>query len=130
MKYSKFILLLLISLLIFPAESSYAQKREKKHNYTTHYINGKTYKTTGNTKVKRNSSAKKEFLREHGYKKVPSGYDVDHIKPLFKGGTDTPDNMQLITKSQHKIKTAEERHESSKSKYKPSKKKSSYHKRK
>ncbi len=114
------------------AQDSYAQKRGKKSTYTTHYITGKTYKTTGYTKVKRSSSAKKEFLREHGYKKVPYGYDVDHIIPLSKGGTDTPGNMQLISKSQHKIKTANERHESSKPKYKPVKhksKKSIHHKR-
>ncbi|HEY5536595.1 MAG TPA: HNH endonuclease signature motif containing protein [Ignavibacteria bacterium] len=45
-----------------------------------------------------------------GYKRVPNGYQVDHIRPLSEGGRDTPDNMQLITKESHKYKTAQEKH--------------------
>ncbi|MCX6164370.1 MAG: HNH endonuclease signature motif containing protein [Ignavibacteriae bacterium] len=89
--------------------------KEKKSTTTTYYDYGKTYKTTGYTKVKRNSSAKKEFLKKNGYKKVPPGYQVDHIKPLSEGGTDTPDNMQLIPTSVHKEKTTTEKHKHKKS---------------
>lgn len=84
--------------------------KTKKSTSKTYYDYGKTYKTTGYTKVKRNSSAKKEFLKKNGYKKVPPGYQVDHIKPLSEGGSDTPDNMQLIPTTVHKEKTATERH--------------------
>ncbi len=129
--YARLVLLLLLSLPVFLPQDIYAQKRSKSHSTTTHYIYGKTYKTTGYTKVKRSTSSKKEFLHQHGYKKVPYGYEVDHIIPLSKGGTDTPDNMQLITKEQHKHKTAYERHSNSKLKYEPIKIKSkstAYHK--
>lgn len=77
----------------------------------TNYISGESYKTTGKPKVERNSSARNDFLKSKGYSKVPSGYEVDHIIPLSQGGQDTPNNMQLITKEQHKQKTAKERHQ-------------------
>ena len=48
---------------------------------STTYIAGEHYKN-GLPKVERSTTAKKEFLREHGYKKVPAGYEVDHIQPL------------------------------------------------
>ena len=35
-------------------------------------------------------------------------YDVDHIIPLFEGGCHHPNNLQIITKEKHIIKTAEE----------------------
>jgi hypothetical protein len=67
-----------------------------------------TYKLTGELKVKRSESAKKEFLKSKGLKKNPSGYQIDHIKPLFEGGSDTPANMELLTIEQHKAKTERE----------------------
>jgi hypothetical protein len=67
-----------------------------------------TYKLTGELKVKRSQEAKKEFLRSKGLKKTPPGYQIDHIKPLFEGGSDTPDNMELLTIQQHKAKTERE----------------------
>ena len=92
-------------------------KKEKVKDYTyeesktpkTTYENGKNYKTTGYTKVKRSKSNVRKFLKQYGLKKVPNGYEVDHIRPLSEGGSDTPDNMQLITKSYHKMKTAKEK---------------------
>lgn len=33
------------------------------------------------------------------------GYHVDHITPLCAGGPDRPDNMQWITKEDHRFKT-------------------------
>jgi 5-methylcytosine-specific restriction endonuclease McrA len=56
-------------------------------------------------RIKRSESAKEEFLREHGLSKVPNGYEVDHITPLYAGGSDTPGNMQLLSKAQHHAKT-------------------------
>jgi hypothetical protein len=96
--------LLLLSISVLTAQT--------KQTYTiggTKYILGETYKITGKPKVERNSSARKEFLNNYGYEKVPEGYQVDHIVPLSKGGADQPYNMQLIPTKQHKAKTARER---------------------
>lgn len=80
----------------------------------TTYISGEYYET-GCQKVKRSQTNVNKFLKGLGYSSTPSGYQVDHIIPLSKGGTDTPDNMHLITIEQHKIKTAGERKSTSNS---------------
>ena len=77
----------------------------------TEYILGKTYKTTGKPLVKRSSIAKTKFLKSIDLKSIPNGYQIDHIIPLSQGGEDIPENMQLLTIGQHKIKTAIERGE-------------------
>ncbi len=77
--------------------------RETKYDYN------KTYKSSGLPKVERSSSARDQFLKSLGYKKVPDGYEVDHKIPLSKGGQDNPSNMQLLPKELHKQKTASER---------------------
>ena len=91
---------------------SYTTSQTKKPTYNvggTKYIYGETYKTTGQPKVVRSSSARQEFLKSKGNSKVPAGYQVDHIVPLSQGGRDVPNNMELITIEQHKQKTASER---------------------
>lgn len=104
---------LLVIVLFFVLTSGFAQtKQTYKSNGTTYYSN-KTYSTTGKPKVDRSSTAKTEFLKSKGYKKIPSGYQIDHIKPLSEGGLDVPTNMQLIPIEQHKRKTAQERAENS-----------------
>lgn len=45
------------------------------------------------------------FLRQQGLERTPPGYEVDHIVPLCAGGADRPENMQLLTKRQHREKT-------------------------
>jgi 5-methylcytosine-specific restriction endonuclease McrA len=87
---------------------SYSHKSTYKSGSTT-FISGEHYKKSGLPKVERSSSEKEKFLKSQGYKKVPPGYEVDHIKPLSEGGADNPSNMQLLTKQQHKQKTANER---------------------
>ncbi len=75
----------------------------------TKYKANEKYKSSGLPKVERSAIAKNQFLRSKGYKKVPSGCEIDHIIPLSKGGRDEPSNMQLIPKTAHKQKTAGER---------------------
>ncbi|HEY5536092.1 MAG TPA: HNH endonuclease signature motif containing protein [Ignavibacteria bacterium] len=109
----KFLLLIALVFLFSLTSVSYSQSKKgkrKSKTYITQYEYGKTYKTTSYAKVKRNENAKKKFLKSMGYKRVPNGYQVDHIRPLSEGGSDTPDNMQLITKESHKYKTAQEKH--------------------
>ena len=48
------------------------------------------------------------FLRQQGLEQTPPGYEVDHIVPLCAGGADSPENMQLLTKRQHREKTRED----------------------
>jgi hypothetical protein len=75
----------------------------------TKYNASERYKNSGLPKVERRESVKKQFLKSKGYKRVPAGYEVDHIIPLSKGGRDEPSNMQLIPKNIHKQKTSSER---------------------
>jgi len=60
---------------------------------------------TDNGKIARNMSARNNFLKDRGLSKVPKGYQVDHKKPLYAGGADTPSNMQLLTNAEHRAKT-------------------------
>jgi hypothetical protein len=55
-------------------------------------------------KIKRSQSEKKKFLKSLGYKRVPPGYEVDHVTPLYKGGADKAYNMRLIPKAEHRAK--------------------------
>ncbi len=91
-----------------PAPRSAAPKQTYKGGDGTRYIAGESYKS-GMPKVDRSQSAKSEFLRQRGLTKTPPGYQIDHVQPLNKGGADTPQNMQLLTKEQHLFKTNQER---------------------
>ena len=106
MKTIRLTVILLISSFLVPGNIINAQTYKQEG---TTYYQGRYYTTTGKPKVKRSESAKKVFLKSLGYNKEPQGYQIDHIKPLSEGGTDTPDNMQLITISEHQRKTAQER---------------------
>jgi len=73
----------------------------------TNYSSG-TYKS-GYSKVERSETAKFQFLSQQGLTRIPSGYHIDHIRPLSQGGSDTPSNMQLLSVEAHHLKTAAER---------------------
>ncbi len=110
----RFILLLILGLsLSWAANAQSATYKVGK----TEYYTGKHYSTTGKPVVKRSQTNKKEFLKGKGYDEVPDGYEIDHIIPLSKGGTDDPSNMQLLTKEQHAKKTAREKSMNSNSTY-------------
>ena len=53
----------------------------------------------------RDRSQVRAFLRAQGLTARPEGYEVDHIIPLCAGGADRPENMQLLTREQHREKT-------------------------
>ena len=103
----KRIQLLLIAIGLIISVQTYSQETYKIGS--TEYYYNKTYTTTGKPMVKRSEANKAKFLRSKGYSSTPYGYEIDHIIPLSKGGTDDPSNMQLLTIHQHARKTARER---------------------
>jgi 5-methylcytosine-specific restriction endonuclease McrA len=61
-------------------------------------------------KTVRSHRAKAEFKRLQpcpttgkSYGACP-GWEIDHIEPLYKGGADTPQNMQWLETDQHRQK--------------------------
>ena len=105
-----------ITILLFLFGSKLSGQETYKIGKTEYYYN-KTYHTTGKPMVKRSSVNKRIFLKSLGLKKIPKGYEIDHIIPLSEGGSDAPSNMQLLTIEQHNIKTAKERAKNSNSTY-------------
>lgn len=97
----------LILLILFLASCVLYSQNTYKKGDTEYYTN--QYYKTGYPKVKRSQTNKKIFLKRKGLDKVPDGYEIDHIQPLSKGGTDSPTNMQLLTKEEHRKKTKLER---------------------
>jgi hypothetical protein len=54
--------------------------------------------------IKRSHRAKRQFMRQTGHPHGWKGHVVDHIVPLKRGGSDTPDNMQWQTTEEAKAK--------------------------
>jgi 5-methylcytosine-specific restriction endonuclease McrA len=48
-------------------------------------------------------------LAQRGLSRIPPGQNIDHIRPLSQGGSDTPSNMRLLSVEAHHQKTAAER---------------------
>ena len=113
-KRKAFLLLTFTSLIISTAFS----QQTFTAGHTEYYV-GRQYKTTSKPMVKRSQANKQTFLRSLGYTQTPAGYEIDHIIPLYQGGSDSPNNMQLLTVRQHKIKTAKERSSYSSLSYSP-----------
>jgi hypothetical protein len=94
---------------ISKARSSYeaissSGKHKSFYNYSSPNFNS-TVQRDSNGRIHRSESAKKEFLHEHGLTRIPPGYQIDHIIPLYAGGADVSSNMQLLSISAHEAKT-------------------------
>jgi hypothetical protein len=103
--------LLLASVQDLDAGRKKSPSSQSHHTYQSHHsrLSSGSKKAarvtrTKKGKIKRSQSEKKKFLHSRGYKRVPPGYEVDHITPLYKGGSDKANNMQLIPKLQHRAK--------------------------
>lgn len=58
--------------------------------------------------AERSQSVRREFVREHPCPIVVDGKcqaEVDHMKSLCSGGSDTVENLQWLSKEQHRLKT-------------------------
>ena len=55
--------------------------------------------------IVRSEEMKKAFLHKYGYTEVPVGYEVHHIVPLSEGGADDPQNMILLSETDHNAVT-------------------------
>lgn len=75
------------------------------HKYKSTHTWSKGVKRDENGRIVRSESAKKDFLRMKGLNEIPSGMNIDHIIPLYAGGCDCPENMQLLTIEEHHRKT-------------------------
>jgi hypothetical protein len=68
------------------------------HSHATRYSDGVSgVQRDSHGRIKRSEEAKDEFKRQTGYPHGRPGYVIDHIIPLKRGGSDTPDNMQWQT---------------------------------
>ena len=94
---------LLLFLLFFC--SGYAQETYK--DGCTTYYKDRCY-SSGANMVKRSNKNKTAFLKSKGLKKCPKEFEIDHIIPLSQGGSDCPENMQLLSVAEHRSKTAGE----------------------
>lgn len=75
------------------------------HKYKRTHTWSKGVKRDENGRIVRSESAKKDFLRMKGLNEIPYGMNIDHIIPLYAGGCDCPENMQLLTIEEHHHKT-------------------------
>ena len=65
---------------------------------------GRSRTSSSGSSVQRSSTARSQFMKQTGYPKGRSGYVVDHVVPLKRGGADKPSNMQWQTKEAAKEK--------------------------
>lgn len=96
----------MLAALLFTCSDSHAQHRSTGH-HTSRYTTGVPRDSHG--KIKRSESAKRQFEKQTGYPHGRPGYVVDHVKPLSRGGADSPSNMQWQTKADAKAKDKWER---------------------
>jgi len=84
-------------LVLVLSQAAYA-----RNGHRSSYASGVPRDSHG--RIERSESAKHQFEKETGYANGRSGYVVDHIVPLKRGGSDSPSNMEWQTKEAAKQK--------------------------
>ncbi len=118
------VLVLSVAVLLSPIEISFAKSHSSSgsssHSKSTSHSSSKTHhggkkkaegvKRDKHGKIERSTKAKDKFKKTHPCPSTGKtsgacpGYVIDHIKPLKKGGADSPSNMQWQTKAGAKAK--------------------------
>lgn len=73
-------------------------KRDLKQEYATQKARGENGTGSGSSSAKRHR-ARREALKEG---KVKPGQDLDHVKPLSKGGSNAPSNTRAESPSKNR----------------------------
>jgi hypothetical protein len=103
MNAASLVLAALLALMPVSARSSGSHSHSSKSKCTSCARDSKG-------KIKRSTNAKRDFQRSHPCPSTGSasgacpGYVIDHVKPLKRGGSDSPSNMQWQTTSAAKAK--------------------------
>lgn len=87
---------------ILAKSTSHSSKHSSPSAHKSSYAAGVKRDSRGH--IARSSKAKAEFMKQTGHPHGRPGYVVDHIVPLKRGGSDTPNNMQWQTKGEAKAK--------------------------
>ncbi len=97
------------SLLALPGAVAAAGHRgQATSHHTSRYATGVPRDKHG--RIARSAKAERAFRKDHPCPATGkasgacTGYVIDHIKPLKRGGADRPDNMQWQTREAAKIK--------------------------
>lgn len=71
----------------------------KKRDYASEY---KNYQGTPEQLKKQSErhKARRAYVKANG--PVPAGHDIDHVKPLSKGGTSKLSNLRAVPKSKNR----------------------------
>lgn len=100
----KSISLVISFLLIACITTAEARKRSE-----TYVDNNGVKRVQKSGKIYRDYAAINEFKRKNHRPNDGHAYDIDHIKPLSKGGADRPSNMQWIRVEDHRVKSVHEK---------------------
>jgi hypothetical protein len=78
---------------------------DARHRAETYIDNGGVKRHVKTGKIYRDYKAVIAFKKKNPRPKDGHAYDIDHIKPLKRGGADTPTNMQWIRTEEHRRKS-------------------------
>lgn len=100
---SKIITLFIAGFLLVSITTAEARKRSET------YIDKNGVKRVQKSgRIYRDYVAVKAFKKKNPKPNDGHAYDIDHVKPLSKGGADRPSNMQWIRTEDHRRKSASE----------------------